>query len=292
MKLNIITFNILSSMTVSTEWYPQTDKKHLDPKYRINLLKEYLKEYICKDYVLCLQEMSTNDWLQFKPFFEKHNYNYLHQTISSGNSRLGLSICFPNKFKLCSSHVVRIGSEIKKGISNLISHEELLDAYSDKRQILLVELQIKMSRVFIATYHMPCKFLQQTLMEAHAIFCMKIVNNIVGNSPIIFTGDFNSKYGEDVYKILTSNESKSDFYLKVSSYFPECLNYFTDSLAKINPRLPTCYDQKDNKVYILDYIFYRNIQLLSSELINHIFPIPNEFYASDHLPIIATFSLS
>lgn len=291
MKLNIITFNILSSMTVTNEWYPQTDPKYLEADYRRTLLTQYLNHYIDQNYVLCLQEVSTKDWKVFKPFFEKHNYDFLHQTISKGSSRLGLSICYPKKYKLCSSHIIRVGGEIEKAISNVINHEELPDAYIDKRQVLIVELQIGSSHVFIATYHMPCRFLQQTLMEAHTLFCMKIINDIAGSSPVVFTGDFNSKYGDDVYKILTSNDCNSEFYLTVSSLFPECLNHFTDTLKKVNPRLPTCYDQKDSNVYILDYIFYRNIQLLSSELIHHDFPIPNETYASDHLPIIATFCL-
>lgn len=214
-----------------------------------------------------------------------------NQTVSTKNSRLGLSICYPLKYKLCSSHIVRVGSEIEKCISNVIYDKELLDAYTDKRQILIVELEIESSNVFIATYHMPCKFLQQTLMEAHALFCMKIINDIVGNSRIIFTGDFNSKYGEDVYKILTNDNCKSKFYKTICSLFPECSNNFIDSLSKVNPRMPTCYDQKDSNVYNLDYIFYRNIQCISSNLIYHSFPIPNEEYASDHLPIIATFCL-
>ena len=121
---------------------------------------------------------------------------------------------------------------------------------------------------------------------------MKILNNIVGNSPVIFTGDFNSKYGEDVYKILTGNICKSKFYSTVCTLFPECKKYFSDTLQHVSIRLPTCYDQKDDSVYILDYIFYRNIQCVSSELIQHSFPIPNETYPSDHLPIISTFSLS
>jgi mRNA deadenylase 3'-5' endonuclease subunit Ccr4 len=278
-------------MTVTEDWYPQTNPKHLEAEYRRNLLKQYLKPYIDQEYILCLQEVSTKDWKVFKPFFEKNNYCYLHQTISSGSSRLGLSICYPHKYKLCSSHIVRVGGEIEKAISNVICHEELPDSYIDKRQVIMVELQIGSSKVFVATYHMPCRFLQQTLMEAHALFCMKIINDIACNSPVIFTGDFNSKYGEDVYKILTSNNCNSTFYQTVCSLFPECLNYFNDSLSKSIPRLPTCYDQKDGNVYILDYIFYRNIQFVSSDLVQHDFPIPNETYASDHLPIIATFCL-
>lgn len=286
-----MTFNILSSMTVTNEWYPQTDPKYLDAEYRRNLLKQYLKPYIDKEYVLCLQEVSTKDWKVFKPFFEKHIYGYLHQTISTGNSRLGLSICYPLKYKLCSSHIVQVGNEIEKALANVIYHTELSDAYADKRQVLIAELQIGSSNVYIATYHMPCKFLQQTLMEAHAVFCMKIINDIVGDSRVIFTGDFNSKYGENVYNILTNNDCNSEFYQTVCSLFPECLNHFSDSLAKVDPRLPTCYDQKDSNVYNLDYIFYRNIQFVSSDLVHHDFPIPNEKYASDHLPIIATFCL-
>ena len=70
----------------------------------------------------------------------------------------------------------------------MIHHEELPDAYSDKRQILIAELLVGSSRVFIATYHMPCRFLQQTLMEAHTLFCMKIINDIIKKGIIIFIG--------------------------------------------------------------------------------------------------------
>lgn len=286
-----MTYNILSEMTVTPAWFPQTDKKFLEPKHRMNLLKQYLQPYVDKHYILCLQEVSTKDWKHLKTYFEKVGYLFVHQTISNGNSRLGLSICVPNQYKIINQYIVRVGQVIKESIGNVIFDPDITEASGDKRQVVMVELQIGSKNLFVATYHMPCRFLQQTLMEAHTLFAMKIINDVVGNSPVIFTGDFNSKYNEAVYKILTSNDYQNEFALNVVSMFDSCKNFFKDSLTGVEERLPTCYDQKDGNSYILDYIFYRNLQLISSELINHAFPIPNELYSSDHLPIIGTFSL-
>lgn len=291
MKLNVLTLNILSSMTITPEWYPQTELNYLNENYRRNLLMEFLIEYINQDYIFCLQEISTKDWKVLKPFFESNNYLHVYQGLSSGTTRLGIAICFPSKYKLCSSHIVRVGEEIKKYIPNIGNNEEIVSASHDKRQIILVKLKINDTNVFVSTYHMPCKFLQQLLMEAQTMFCMKIINDIVGDLPVIFTGDFNSKYGEDVYKILTSNNSKSEFYWRVKELIPQIGNFFIDTLKDVESRLPTCYDQKNSMEYNLDYIFYRNLQLISSKLINHDFPIPNKTYFSDHLPIIASFNL-
>ena len=307
MNINIFTLNILSSMTITHEYYPQTETRYLDPVYRINLLKELLNKYIDLGYIFCLQEISTKDWKMLKLFFEKNNYNFLHQTISTGSSRLGLSICFPKTYELFYSNIIKVSDKIKFSFENnedlkkYLNDKDIVDAILTKQQIMVVGLKDGLKKFYVSTYHMPCRFLQQKLMETHALFCMKIINEIVDNSPIIFAGDFNSKYGEDVYKILTSNNCTSKLYCDISKNYICCKNYFADTLdnqnhnhnhnLNHNQRLPTCYDQKDSKSYIIDFIFYRNLNIISSKLLEHDFPIPNEKYPSDHLPIIASFSL-
>lgn len=282
-------------MTVTEEWFPQTNPKFLDPTHREKLLVKYLKPYLEQNYILCLQEVSSKDFKYLKKFLEQFNYFHVYNPLSSIKStRLGLLIGFPSQYKLIKSYELNIGAEILQSVGNFNKNSEVELASSDKRKVSIIKLEFNSKTFFVATYHMPCKFLQQTLMEAQAIFCMKIINDIAGNNNVIFTGDFNSKYNEGVYNIITSNDFTSDFADYVKLNFHCCKNIFKDSLSHINNRLPTCYDQKDGNDYILDYIFYRgpNIKLISSELVNHSFPIPNESYQSDHLPIIATFSLS
>jgi hypothetical protein len=146
MNINLLTLNILSSMAITPEWYPQIESKYLDPDYRRKLLKNFFKPYIDLKYIFCLQEISTKDWNVLKPFFEENNYNFLHQTISQGCSRLGLSICFPNSYELFYSDIIKVGLQIKNSFENneelksYLDDKEILNAINTKQQIIIVGL--------------------------------------------------------------------------------------------------------------------------------------------------------
>ena len=104
-------------------------------------------------------------------------------------------------------------------LKKYLNDEDIIGAISTKQQIMIVGLTYELKKFYVSTYHMPCRFLQQKLMETHGLFCMKILNEIVNTDPIIFSGDFNSKYGEDVYKILTSNNCKSQLYNDITKNY-------------------------------------------------------------------------
>jgi mRNA deadenylase 3'-5' endonuclease subunit Ccr4 len=291
--IKVITFNILSSMTISPEWYPEIELKYLEQDYRIELLKNILLQYMKQDYILCLQEMSSKDGKKFKSFFESNGYNFIHAPFhAKGLSRLGVAICFPitSAYTLQETHTHRIGEVIEKYLPDN-SNEEINDAKFNISLLLLLKFTINKKIFYVATYHMPCKFTKQILMESHVLFCTKVINDIVGNSPIIFAGDFNSKFGENTWKILALGEISNNISKSIVEQYPECLNHFTDSLIKVKDREFTCYDQKDKTVYNIDFIFYRNLQCVTSSVVTRDIPIPSKDYPSDHLPIISSFNL-
>lgn len=191
--------------------------------------------------------------------------------------------------QICT-HKIRIGEEIEKCIK-VNSDHEINEAKVDAPVLLIVELEnvSDKNKLFVCTYHVPCKFTKKTLMEVNVIFCLKVINELVANYPVIFTGDFNSKYGESEWSILAHGQFHSVFAKKMLNEFPICANHFSDSLEFMCERDITCYNQPNKETFNIDFVFYRNLQLLSSQVIQSQLSVPSREFPSDHFPIVATF---
>lgn len=203
---------------------------------------------------------------------------------------------------------MRIGETISECLQDMSQFDmlnvsdinEINEAKVDMPTLLISELENinDNTKLFIATYHMPCKFTKKTLMEANVLFCMKVINEIVGDFPVIFSGDFNSKCGENEWSMLAKGQFNSDFSKKIINLFPICSNHFNDALDNTNNeninannnRTPTCYDQISKQMFCIDFIFYRNLLVKNSDTVTTNMPIPSNSYPSDHLFVAASFT--
>lgn len=295
--LNIITFNILSSELAKPDYFPNTDIAHLDADFRFNKLTTILSYYVENNYIICLQEVSSIWHKKFISFFSSSKYYYNVALCVEYDSRLGVAICYPKSlFKTINIHNIQIGEVIDNYVSDHFSTdpliaEEIVQSKQQLKRLLIIEILCLKTdkKLFIANYHMPCKFTKPTLMELHILFCIKSINEIVVDNPVLFVGDFNSKYGFNEWLILTKGNCNSNLTQELLKKYPICSLYFNDSLEQVIDRIPTCYNQVNKQIFILDYIFYRNLTYVSSSVVTkHTFPIPSETYPSDHLPVIAS----
>lgn len=293
---NILTFNVLSSEYSRPNWFPDTDRKYLKPEYRLEKIQNLLSDYL-DDHIICLQEISDLWGKKLKTFFSSYGYEFIYVPYCS---RMGVSISFPlDKYNLVEYYQPTIGDEINKNFSDN-KNEEIMESISDKHKLLLVKLLDVSTKkhIYVATYHMPCKFMKPTLMETHILFCMKFINEIVGEDSVIFCGDFNSKYGENEYNILTDET----YWLKNSSpisanareiikKYPICNKTFIDSIDRTidHNKQVTCYNQKDKEVFLIDYILYRNLKVICSSIEQTNLPVPSVNHPSDHFCLTVHF---
>lgn len=310
-EINIITYNILSSELATEAYFPSTNPIHLQSYHRLNMILMFLNKYIGNNYIICLQEVST-EWSEtIGSHVNKFGYEYHYVPY---DERLGVIIAYPAineeniNYSLMGMGEYRVGDIIRQNMLSFTSDKEILDAMDSKQKLLIIKLFDSRTKKIlnIATYHMPCKFTKQTFMETHIMFCMKQINEFVMEEPVIFTGDFNSKFGENNYNLLTRCIPSTLNSQQITYLYPTVLRPFNDSLSFNLNRDFTCYNQINKETFIIDYIFYRNITLNRSEVVKTslfsddkstnqtnptLLPIPSEYFPSDHLPIIGTFTL-
>mmetsp|Transcript_15167 Transcript_15167/g.18393 ORF Transcript_15167/g.18393 Transcript_15167/m.18393 type:complete len:375 (-) Transcript_15167:1061-2185(-) len=76
---------------------------------------------------------------------------------------------------------------------------------------------------WVSTYHMPCAFWNQKIMMIHAALAVSHAQKLAGESPLIFTGDFNLKPGDAAYELITNGEidTSRDEYPQPPAYAPD-----------------------------------------------------------------------
>ena len=256
--INIITFNILSPGATNPKFYPDIDENFLHSTYRFGKIKLLLTKYINDNYIICLQEVSK-EWSEIlNIFFEFHGYESFFSPFTNKTNRLGTAICYPKHlFNVINKNHYIIGTIIKKHM-DVTSDEFIKEASKCTQVLLLVNLIHRETNktFYVATYHMPCKYDKRTVMEAHLLFCMKTINEIVGDDCVIFTGDFNSKYNENEWRIIIKGEHITQNSKDIVKTYPHAAQCFSDSLENKETRDTTCYNQVNKEEFILDYIFY------------------------------------
>jgi mRNA deadenylase 3'-5' endonuclease subunit Ccr4 len=115
-NIEIVTYNILSTVYCTKKTYNKTNELYLDTEYRWKLIKEKLQKKVDNNAIICLQEVS-HTWLQYiLPFFSSANYFCITDNYGSDTSDyMGVLIAYSTKhYKLVNSNIIKIGNELKK----------------------------------------------------------------------------------------------------------------------------------------------------------------------------------
>ena len=299
--MQTVSYNLLTPKYAHKDHYIQAPEKALDPKYRFNLICQFLLKHVKEDAVLLLQEVSVGWACKLQVFFRTHGYIFITAHYDKKwSDYMGVAIAFPQEAKLKEMKREVISSRIKAGapieslpewiyysIRNKIGYQD--ERPSDIQTIvnkaklranatLAVKLEKDGKEFWFATYHFPCAFKTPLLMNLHGEACKDWLVQLEKDAPVIFGSDMNSQPNSEVYSIFS--------------------NYFKSSYKEKFGKEP----ESTNKVYTswnygfsgtLDYIWCSNklkvdtmeeIPTLEEEL-------PNLKEPSDHVPLIATFEL-
>jgi len=285
--MKLVTFNILSSELANPEWFKNSSEEHLDSAYRFNKIRDILTTFIDQKYIICLQEVSTEWDQKIREFIlEIDNYHYISDLR---HKKLGLGICIPDNYNVRNIHKISLNENIKNFYSNPEVPEEIRLAKEEPRNVLILELDT----FFIANIHMPCKFTMSLFMEIYTLSLMEAVNHIVGKSPMMLVGDFNSTYLGNGYKILTEGIKYGKNYelLKNNISDENCFDPFIDAQGDNHTTTCIACQNGENVPFIIDYIFYRDLTINSIEVLGTDISLPSQTHPSDHFPIICDFDL-
>lgn len=222
--MQTITYNLLTPNYCSPEHFVQADPKALQPKYRFKLICQKLLQYMTSKSVLLLQEVSADWCCQLQVFFRNKGYIFITaQYDRKWSDYMGVGIAFPQEATLKSMQRVVIGSKIRMQAPEetwpqwayySIRHKF---GYPDERprdtqaiiqkakQRLNVALAIKLEQdgveCWYCTYHFPCAFKIPLIMNLHGEACLKWLQKLEKEAPVVFGSDMNSQPDSPVYSL-------------------------------------------------------------------------------------------
>lgn len=289
--MNVVTFNILSPEYTNPSWFANTSAEHLDKNYRLNLIKELLTKWINDEFIICLQEISSEWSIILNEFFTARNYLiFLDQ--SNGKCMTGTFIP-RNKYDIIevgfydlTDNAIKLFGSDNKNIDKNINRKLILCHIVDKQTN---------NKVWIGNIHMPCYFRNPTLMMIYTSSLINLIetytslHSSIFDQNIILMGDFNSNYNGDEYKNITENILPG-YYLEKD----ERIITFED-VKKLysHQEDTTCIacQKGENVNFILDYIFTYGMKSIecyvdrTSDV-----ALPSKGHPSDHFPVIAKFT--
>lgn len=266
-SLRIMQYNILSQQLSQSHVY--VEKKYLNINYRFNLLCDIIKQSNCD--IICLQEVDGTKTFQIK------NPMHIGQKIAIYGQKLGYQYSY---YRKNTQNEIDLGNMIlyKKKSFHLIQQFYL--HYPNQKQFaIILHLQYKLSQlsdIVVICTHISCDYDKPEIQLQQVRTLVEYCQTNYSNHPIIICGDFNAQPNTLVYNYMI--QSFHSAYYQQWNQEPIATN--------INPPFIGC----------LDYIFFtpRKIHLQSIEEITipsqiKTFGIPNKYYPSDHLPLIANF---
>ena len=315
----ILTYNLLAQELITPERFPKIKMYHKDFTYRANKTKELLKTWMKANFIICLQELSTQWKNEIMQVIADNDYIIIGCEYSHP---LGVCICFPNKhYKLLHTDIFHCGSYIKK-IHDKISpddvriYEELKHASNSNNKLLSILLNCKnentQKNILISTYHMPCMFMKKYYISSHIHAIKQHLDNLLFEldilyafdgitQTIIFSGDLNITPCSPEYNLLLNREAKelkilAECYTNIGQNLYSGLQFTSAYKTKHNREpLYTNVSVQTNKQFIecIDYILTNNIKihsclvgLISDDPVKR--PYPNALCPSDHLPLSAS----
>lgn len=299
--IRVCTWNLLVPLYCNPTHYVNCEKDHLDSEQRFKkILSKFQEEMKNKNTIFVLQEVSREWGNRLKIWFNKKKYRFEKDHYGNKQSDfMGVAIAYPSNFKLTDyfSKVIGAQLELKLEDENYLTqlyywaraklgyrdnrfNDDVENAVRRKNVLLGLKLSYHEKTFWVMTYHMPCAFYSQNVMNWHASECLKEIKKLKKNCPVIFGGDFNSKPGSLVHKLFTNGEIQSA-YLESDGKEPQATNYVE---TRRGYKFKAC----------LDFIFYtKELLKLESTMILEALDklMPNDQEPSDHLMIGASFSI-
>ncbi len=239
-----------------------------------NSLQKIITEH--KPDIICLQEIATSR--KSLKEVEALGYklaDYSNSFIKSGSIYGVATFYNPDKFQHKSSNSVILPF----GIFDMVAHViRILKMGRSKRSTLISNFRIIASNKTITTYN-----IHLTCFGANSIRLKQLHKTMTGidmniKNPTVLVGDFNYPYHRKKLEKLMSSygfkEASNTIYSTMHhGFYP---NNFAERFVN---RL---FIKVFNNLLKLDYVFYKNCRVISSQTLNIRF--------SDHLPIISRFS--
>ena len=306
-NIRVISFNLLVQCYAGSS-QPE-DRSCLEDTYRWTLLIKLLeKEIQGGANILCFQEVSW-DWRnRLVSFFREHGYDFTYDNYGHKyNDYMGVMMAWNNKmFSAVESSVV-VGDHIKER-SNLIkpsmscgewffnklccrqkpdritAYDSLVKSFKDakRRRNVLQCVQLTDTNdktVCMMNYHMPCAFYDIEQMRLHIECVVNSVHEYAKTSPVILTGDFNTKPYDSTYYGFSSLKNA---YVIIHGKHPEA----TTNAKTLRG------DKVSTFVGTLDHCFFTGDGLApySAEVTDASKSMPNMDWPSDHSMICFDFS--
>jgi 2',5'-phosphodiesterase len=110
-KMQVATYNVLSSALCDTAYYPHVDAKHCASSHRYICLLSKLDALVNLDVTICLQEVSMEWAGLLHAYFDSRGYTFIVSNYETrSNGFMGVGIAFSrDSFKLISSKMVVVG---------------------------------------------------------------------------------------------------------------------------------------------------------------------------------------
>mmetsp|Transcript_1496 Transcript_1496/g.2472 ORF Transcript_1496/g.2472 Transcript_1496/m.2472 type:complete len:346 (-) Transcript_1496:962-1999(-) len=235
-SVKVTTYNVLSSHLSGENHFTSCEPKWLDPKYRLNLVKQKLEKELEDKAVVCLQEIS-HKWVgALHPFFASRGYHFVTGLYGNKfNGYMGVGVAVPtDTYEIMDVSVQRIADTKqmqRKPKPTLI--EKILNRFSGFFLFLAVKLGLMKPKIdfwdnvlyrtnqmvcarlrqksggesaqpfVVGTYHMPCMFKLPSVMVTHCSLSAQHIKRYANGDPFIYMGDFNIKPDSSQYELLT-----------------------------------------------------------------------------------------
>lgn len=316
MTVSVYNYNLLSTKLCDPSWHLNCNPDHLKTSFRWALLSERFQQQIKLCSIICMQELSEEWICILVPFFKNNNYCFVYDS-----QWLGVGIAFlNNKYTINSMNLVSVGEIIKKDCKSYTplskpiqylnkviswfrappSEDSWVAAGKKSNRFIglnLTEFDSKQP-FYVFTYHMPCDFKRNDVMNIQAAALISNIQKIAGELPYIVAGDFNSVPTSSVYRMITLGIMPIFPVSKIYKYIPL---FSITSLISVYFAFQRREPEYTNYSYTkpmdqpfketIDYIFCSKMRIEKVLSVRDDLPqttFPNEQEPSDHLPIGAT----
>lgn len=310
--------------------WPQVYDSYVLPKYRsweyrLPLLAQTIKDDNVVSDIMCFQEMEGASYTSvWKPMMAQMGYDgaFIQKGIpgywkeeQDTNLIDGVSIFFDtNKFELLDTKKVVISkyfqNEFKNWYGIKLNSNQIDSILSARNQVgLILTLRHKSTgeSFIVSNTHLYWKNSEIKLIQAMVLLeAIVMVKEKYPSARVLFAGDFNSEPTSPVYRFLKEDRIEASDPALAPFIIEEDCKYVINPVGL--PRnvfdtiieqdeLFTCYTQ--HLFGIFDYIWYnpQHLNLLGflsgvdSDYTNAIEGLPNEFFPSDHIPLVAEFEI-
>jgi len=252
-----------------------------------------------------LQEIDFLDLLV--PELTTHGYSWeIKKKSPTGH---GLAIIYKNNKLLKKEYRAINYDEINSFNSSFVLQET-----GNVAQMISFEIINTNRTIIVSNTHLYWRPEASAVKIKQACTLMGCLFDFKGDSdvPMLLCGDWNVMPQDILYRILTRKESVSEYELehvfenvcdhgsvdqkaaceKVLEFYPQIPNLQSSYKVFYGEEPPYTTTSKDF-TGVLDYIFFNGrMQVKNVEQIRDIGDIPNAQFPSDHVPVVATFSIN